>query len=219
MENTEQNKNIVPRLYAIALAWAIFGIVYNLCEGIISTWFGVQEETLTLLGFGIDSFIETISAVGIAHMVLRIRRAPDSPRDRFESLALRITGTCFYALTITLILGSAISSWRGDTPQTTIPGVIISSISLLIMWIMLRAKLYLGHALDSAAMIADANCTRVCIYMSVVLLLSSLLFETTHIGYFDALGAVALAWLSYREGKEAFEKASGKEACCAHHGH
>src|SRR6187401_1523012 len=84
------------KLYSIALALAIFTIVYNLAEGIIATWFGYEDETLTLFGFGVDSFIEMISGIGIAHMVLRIRKDPAANRDNFERTALRVTGFSFY---------------------------------------------------------------------------------------------------------------------------
>src|SRR5688572_17193588 len=91
------------KLYSIALALAIFTIVYNLAEGIIATWFGFEDETLTLFGFGVDSFIEMISGIGIAHLVLRIRKDPAANRDTFERTALRITGTSFYILVAGLI--------------------------------------------------------------------------------------------------------------------
>ena len=84
------------RYYNYALGLSILTIVYNFIEGIVSVYFGVQDETLALLGFGVDSFIEVISAMGIMFMILRIKRAPDSQRARFEVAALRITGTSFY---------------------------------------------------------------------------------------------------------------------------
>ena len=204
-------------LFRAAFAWAVLGVVYNLVEGAVSTWFGMQDETLALFGFGVDSFIEAISAAGIAHMVLRIRSAPDSPRDRFEALALRITGIGFYLLAASLLVGAGLNIWQGRKPETTIPGVVISSISIAVMWIMLRAKLAIGRALHSKAMEADAKCTQVCIYMSFVLLLSSAIYVATGIGIIDGLGAIAIAWFSYQEGTEALAAAAGKEHGCNHH--
>jgi divalent metal cation (Fe/Co/Zn/Cd) transporter len=72
----------------------------------------------------------------------------------------------------------------------------------------------MSEKLDSHAIIADANCTKVCIYMSLVLLVSSLIYELTGFAYADALGAAGLAYFSISEGKEAFEKAKGKECEC-----
>jgi divalent metal cation (Fe/Co/Zn/Cd) transporter len=203
-------------LFRAAMAWAVAGIVYNLVEGAISTWLGAEEETLALFGFGVDSFIEAISAVGIGVMVLRIWRSPESPRGRFESTALRITGWCFHLLAAGLVIGAGINLWQGNAPHTTLPGVVISSISIAVMWVMLVAKLRIGRELGSDAIVADARCTQVCIYMSGVLLASSALFELTGIGYIDSLGALAIAYFSYREGVEALEKAAGNAACCGH---
>lgn len=210
-------------LFRAAMFWAIAGIVYNLVEGIVSVWLGVKEETLSLLGFGVDSFIEAVSAVAIAVMVLRIWRSPATPRSSFESLALTITGWCFHLLAIVLVVGAAFNVWQGKHPQTTIAGVIIAAISIAVMWLMLAAKLRIGRALHSDAMVADAKCTQVCIYMSVVLLISSGLYELSRlyglrgIGYIDSLGALAIAYFSYREGVEALEKASGQHTCCDSH--
>src|SRR5690349_3945325 len=82
-----------------ALWLAVFTILYNFTEGFISIYFGAQDEALTLFGFGMDSFIEVMSGLGIFAMVLRIRQNPHAPRSRFERTALRITGTSFYLLT------------------------------------------------------------------------------------------------------------------------
>src|SRR5215510_10566241 len=85
-----------------ALWLALFTIFYNLAEGLISVFFGLSDETLTLFGFGIDSFIEVLSGIGILAMVLRIRQHPDTPRSQFEKTALRVTGTSFYLLAVGL---------------------------------------------------------------------------------------------------------------------
>jgi hypothetical protein len=205
------------KLYSIALALAVFTIMYNLAEGIIATWFGYEDETLTLFGFGVDSFIELISGVGIMHMVLRIRNNPTVNRDSFERTALRITGTAFYLLVVGLILGAAFVIYTGQKPETTFWGVIISSISILVMLVLIYGKKKIGHQLNSEAILADANCTLVCVYMSVILLVSSGLYELTHLAYIDAAGTLGLAWFSYKEGKECFEKAASDKYCGCDH--
>src|SRR5690349_24729569 len=104
-------------LFRSAMFWAMFGIVYNLVEGVVSVWFGTEQETLSLFGFGVDSFIEAISALAIAVMVLRIWRSPDAPRSRFEATALSVTGWCFYVLALGLVVGAAINVWQGTRPE------------------------------------------------------------------------------------------------------
>jgi divalent metal cation (Fe/Co/Zn/Cd) transporter len=71
-----------------------------------------------------------------------------------------------------------------------------------------------GRALNSQPILSDANCTMVCVYMSLVLLGSSLIYELTGFGFVDSIGALGLIWFSYSEGREAFEKAAGMEYDC-----
>src|SRR5512135_3706146 len=114
------------RYWQYALWLALFTIFYNLIEGLVSIAFGVQDEALTLFGFGVDSFIEVMSGLGILAMVLRIRRNPDTPRSQFERTALRITGTAFYLLAVGLAVTAIYNLVTGHKPSTTLPGLIIS---------------------------------------------------------------------------------------------
>jgi divalent metal cation (Fe/Co/Zn/Cd) transporter len=191
-----------------ALWLAVFTILYNFTEGFISIYLGVQDEALTLFGFGIDSFIEVMSGLGIFAMVLRIRQNPDAPRSRFERTALRITGTSFYLLTAGLGVTALYNVFTGHKPTTTLAGMIISLISIAVMWLLVMAKRKVGTALNSDPILSDANCTMVCVYMSVVLLASSLIYQFTGFGLVDSLGAIGLIYFSVSEGREAFEKAA-----------
>jgi len=202
------------KLWRTALLLAFFTIIYNIAEGLIATWFGYREDTLALFGFGVDSFIETLSGIGITHMIMRIRRQPDTQRDQFETTALQVTGAAFYILVAGLLVSSVINLAKGNSPDSTLPGVIISVISILVMVVLLKGKEKVGKALRSDPLLADANCTRTCIYMSVVLLISSGLYTLTGLSYIDTLGTLGIAWFSFREGKECFEKARTRSLSC-----
>jgi divalent metal cation (Fe/Co/Zn/Cd) transporter len=208
------------RLYKIALGLAVFTIMYNIIEGLISTYFGYEDESLALFGFGADSIIEVISGFGIAHMILRIQQKPGSNRDGFERTALLITGYSFYALVIGLMATGSYNLWTGHKPGTTLWGVIISIISIAVMWGLMYSKTKVGNQLNSDAILADAECTRVCIYMSVVLLVASGIYELTNIAYIDSIGTLGLAYLSFKEGRECFDKAKNNKCCsCGHDQH
>lgn len=200
--------------YNTAFGLALFTIFYNIAEGLISTYLGFEDESLALFGFGSDSFIEVISGLGIAHMILRIKKNPDSKRDNFESTALKITGFAFYLLTFGLVLTSMYNIWTGHRPVETFWGVVISVISIVVMWILVLWKRKVGRQLKSEPILADANCTLVCIYMSIILLLSSGIYELFGIPYVDSIGTLGLAYFAFKEGKECFEKANS-EAYCA----
>jgi divalent metal cation (Fe/Co/Zn/Cd) transporter len=205
----------VNRLYKKAYQLSLFTIFYNLIEGILSMILGYKDETLTLFGFGVDSFIEVMSGIGIAIMLLRIKQNPKSLKSSFEIKALKTTGTAFYLLSAGLGMGIILDLLKHHKPETTFWGIIISLISIAVMvWLMI-AKKKTGKQLNSEPIIADANCTKVCVYMSIVLLLSSLIYELTGFVYADVIGAAGLIYFSVSEGKEAFEKAKGKEdKCC-----
>ena len=93
-------------------------------------------------------------------------------------------------------------------PTTALPGLVISLISIAIMGALVIGKRKIGRALNSAPILADANCSMVCIYMSVVLLASSLIYQITGFGFADSLGALGLIYFSISEGRESFEKAA-----------
>jgi divalent metal cation (Fe/Co/Zn/Cd) transporter len=200
-------------LYKNAYYLSFFTIFYNIAEGLISMILGFKDETLTLFGFGADSFIEVMSGIGIALMILRIKQNPASSKNEFEIKALKITGTAFYILSIGLIVGIIINIINNHKPETTLWGIIISIISIMVMVWLMKAKKGVGIKLDSEPIISDSNCTKVCVYMSIVLLASSLIYELTGFAYADAIGAAGLIYFSISEGKEAFEKAKGKDCC------
>jgi len=208
------------KLYQKAYLLSLFTIFYNLAEGIISMLLGYEDETLTLFGFGVDSFIEVMSGIGIAVMIRRIRQNPASPKSEFEIRALNITGTAFYLLSAGLLAGIILSLVNNHKPETTFWGVVISLVSIIVMVWLMNAKKSTGRKLHSDPIISDANCTKICVYMSVVLLISSLIYEFTGFAYADVIGAAGLIWFSVSEGKEAFEKAKGKSCdCCCEHDH
>ena len=198
--------------YALILSFITIG--YNVIEGIISVAYGLSDDTLVLVGFGVDSFVEVISGMGIAHMILRMRYTKIASHDSFERTALRITGVSFYLLTAGLIAGAIINIWHNKSPETTVVGIIISSISILTMWWIMTAKKRTGEKLGSDAIVADANCTRTCFYLSILLLVSSGIFEIFQIGWIDAAGSLGIAWFAFSEGREAFEKANSEDLLC-----
>ena len=209
--------NTEEKLLQRAFLLSLFTIVYNLAEGIVSMLFGYEDGTLALFGFGVDSFIEVISGIGIAIMILRIKANPRSPKSEFEIKSLEITGSAFYLLSAGLLVGIISSLITDHKPETTFWGIIISLVSIVTMVWLMQAKKDTGIKLHSDPIITDANCTKICVYMSLVLLVSSLIFEFTGFAYADVIGSAGLIYFSISEGKEAFEKAKGKSCSCCDH--
>jgi divalent metal cation (Fe/Co/Zn/Cd) transporter len=147
-------------------------------------------------------------------MLRRIAQHGDEVRDQFERRALHITGTAFYLLATGLVITAIMNLLTGHSPVTTIWGVVIASISIVSMWLLVHYKIKVGIALNSDAILSDAKCSRACLHFSLVLLAASLLYELTGIGYLDSIGAIGIAALAMREGREAFMLARG-QGCCS----
>ncbi len=201
-------------LYKWANVLALITIFYNIAEGLVSVYFGFEDRTVSLFGFGLDSFVEVISGIGIWHMVGRLRTNSTEKPDRFEERALKITGASFYLLTVGLLATAVSNLISGRAPETTLWGIIVSLISIFSMTTLVRAKTKVGRRLNSSAILADAGCTRACLYLSFVLLAASAGYELTGIGGLDSAGAILIAWFSFREGREAFGKAKGAACRC-----
>jgi len=213
MMHKPESPNNKKKLYKYAFLLTYITIFYNIIEGTVSVAFGLEDETLSLLGFGIDSFVEVISGIGILHMLIRIKNNSGETRDSFEKTALKITGTAFYLLTAGLVVTAVYNIIIAHKPETTFWGIVISIISILTMILLIKYKLKVGHSLNSKAIIADANCTKTCLYLSVVLLISSVGYEITGIGGIDSIGAAGIAWFAFKEGKESFEKSTSGNLC------
>ncbi len=144
-------------------------------------------------------------------MARRMKQNGSEDRDRFENTALKITGSSFYVLILGLIVTSLLNIYKGYKPSTTFWGVIISCFSIMAMWLLIHYKTKVGRRFNSRALLADAACSRTCLYLSLVLLVASVGYELTGVGLVDSLGALGIAVFSFREGREAFEKAKGKK--------
>jgi len=118
----------------IRATWlAYLTVFYNLAEGLVSVYFGWSDESLSLFGFGVDSFIESLSASGIIVMLNRIRNNEDSSRPRFERVALRITAVSFWVLGVGLLYGIVYNIMHKEEPVTTVHGIVIALLSIIFM--------------------------------------------------------------------------------------
>jgi divalent metal cation (Fe/Co/Zn/Cd) transporter len=138
-----------------------FTIAWNTFEGLVALVTGIIAGSISLMGFGIDSFIEVTSG-----SVLLWRMSVDSDanrRERNEKWALRIVGACFLLLAAYVVYDSILDLWSKRAPEHSIEGIVLACVSLVVMPVLSRAKRNVGRALGSAAMHADAKQTEFCI--------------------------------------------------------
>jgi len=190
------------RRRALLLAWIT--VAYNLVEGGVSIAFGVGDDSVALWGFGLDSLVEVASALVVLWR-LRDLQARATERERRATLAI---GGLFLLLAAIVTWGSITQLYQRHHPSTTLPGLIISVLSLSFMVFLWRSKLRVARALDSSALASDAACSLACIQLSAVLFAGSLLFwAMPSLGWVDAVAGIGLALLIAREGLEGIRAA------------
>lgn len=187
-------------LVARARWLARFTIAYNVVEGVVSMAFGAGGESLALFGFGVDSFIEVASA---AMVLWRLRAEFDGTAVAAgrERLAGMWVSGLLIALGLGTIAGSVLQLARHGHPDTTLPGVVISVLSLSFMFWLWRSKRAVAIALDSRTLRQDAACSLGCIQLSLTLLAGSLLYWLSPaLWWADSTAAIVIAALILREG-------------------
>jgi divalent metal cation (Fe/Co/Zn/Cd) transporter len=189
------------RLEYLSIAW-------NTLEGSIAVAAGVVAGSISLIGFGIDSFIEVASS---ATLFWRMSVDGDvKRRERNEKLSLRVVGGCFIALAVYVAYESVSGLIRKTAPEHSIPGIVLACVSLIAMPILSRAKKRIGNALSSPAMKADAKQADFCMYLSAILLAGLLLNAALGLWWADAIAALIMVPMIAKEGIDGMRA----RACC-----
>lgn len=175
-----------------------FTIGWNVLEGLVAVIAGVAAGSISLVGFGIDSFIEVTSGSVLLWRMMVDRDA--HRRERNERRALRLVGICFLLLAVYIAYESVTDlSWK-RAPEHSLPGIILACVSLVVMPLLSRAKRKVGRALGSAAMHADAKQTEFCTYLSAILLAGLVLNALFGLWWADPAAALVMVPIIAKEG-------------------
>jgi divalent metal cation (Fe/Co/Zn/Cd) transporter len=189
-----------------------FTIAWNCLEGLIAVIAGTVAGSISLVGFGIDSFIEVTSGT-----TLLWRMTVDTDvesRERNERLSLRIVGVCFFFLAVYVAYESCSDLIARKAPEHSIPGIILACISLVVMPILSRAKKKVGYELGSVAMNADARQTDFCAYLSAILLGGLLLNAALGWWWADPAAALLMVPIIAKEGLEGIRGKACRDPGC-----
>ncbi len=197
----EQRDRVRLEGRARLLAWAT--IIWNVIEAVVAIGSGIVAGSLALVGFGIDSSIEVFTAV----VVLWRLRGADEER---EQRALRLIALSFFALGAYVAVQAVRDLLVDNNPDTSPVGIGLAIASLAVMPVLAAAKKRTGLALGNRTVIADAAETRLCAYLSVILLTGLVLDAAAGWWWADPIAALGIAVLAVREGHEAWEG----EDCC-----
>jgi divalent metal cation (Fe/Co/Zn/Cd) transporter len=188
-----------------------FTIAWNALEGLVALVAGAIAGSISLVGFGIDSFIEVTSG-----SVLLWRMSVDADvhsRDRNEKRALQVVGVCFLGLAAYIGFESARDLLSKRPPEHSVPGIVLACVSLIVMPLLSRAKRRVGHALGSAAMHADAKQTEFCTYLSAILLAGLLLNAFFSWWWADPAAALIMVPIIVKEGIEGLQGKACADGC------
>ena len=202
------------------LAWGVWlevlTIAWNAIEALVAIGAGIASGSVALVGFGLDSIIESISGVALyRRLVFELQGASEAESESSERRALWFVGISFYLIAAYVTYDAVTSLVRRSAPEASLPGIILAALSLVVMPLLAWAKRRTGKALGSRALIADAAETFVCAYLSFALLLGLGLNAVLGWWWADPIAALLMLPLIVREGKEAIESARGEGH---HHG-
>lgn len=199
-------------------------IAYNVVEAIVALMSGAAASSVALIGFGLDSVIEVLSAGAVAWQFTR--RDP----ERWEKPTLRFIAFAFFALACWVAVGAVLTIagvWA--PPELSAPGLVITALSVVIMPFLSLWERRTGRELGSASAIADSAQTLICTYLSAAVLLGLVANAIFGWWWADAVAALVIAVFAVREGIEAWrgdacatsvgmllESDDAEEECCEH---
>jgi divalent metal cation (Fe/Co/Zn/Cd) transporter len=185
-----------------------FTIGWNSLEGIVAVVAGLFAGSISLIGFGVDSFIEVTS--GAALLWRMSAEMDEARRERIERITLRIVGACFLALAAYVSYEAVSNLLEKSAPEHSLPGIILACVSLIVMPVLSRAKRRVAANLKSAAMKADARQTEFCTYLSAILLAGLLLNSAFDLWWADPVAALIMVPIIAKEGIEGLRG----DTCC-----
>ncbi|AKK03585.1 cation transporter [Corynebacterium epidermidicanis] len=205
----------IRRLTRTALVLAIFTICYNLVEGVLSVWSGRGAGLEVMVGFGLDSFIESLVAILVALRLRgRLSGEPEGVGEDKERITLRLVAVSFVLLAGYLIVEGILGLRSGEVAQRSWLGIAVLVASLVVMPLLWWQKNRVGKALGDQLILSDAAETKICLMMTASALIGIVLLEATGWGGFDALASFVIAGFALAEAKEAWEGELEEDCDC-----
>ena len=187
------------RLYPVAFVLLALTLLYNASEGVIAIVSGIHADSIVLLSFGADSFIEVAAATAV---LWRLSYRDEEAGERAEAKAFRFIGVTFLVLAAMVVVQSAVAISTGEGASESVTGLVLLCASLALMPILALAKLRTAAKQDLPALAAEAKETLACSYLSLTALVG--LAGTTLLGawWIDAVAALCMVPWLFKEGLE-----------------
>ncbi len=199
---TAERRDVLRRRIRIVVA---ITIAWNVIEAVVALIAGRAASSAALIGFGLDSIVEVLSAAAVAWQFA----APD-PEKR-ERVALRVIAVSFFGLAAYVTVDALLSLTGLREPEHSMVGIVLAALSLIVMPFLSWFERRTGRELGSASAVADSKQTLICTYLSAALLAGLLLNSLFGWAWADSVAALVIAGFAVREGIEAWRG----DACCA----
>ncbi|KAF0473032.1 Co/Zn/Cd cation transporter-like protein [Gigaspora margarita] len=195
------------KLIQIAIFLSIISILWKLAEGTVSVFFGTEYESISLIFFGINSFVEVTSSFMVLWRFFLIKESDFRKEDSVDNLisvekkTTTVIGTLFIILSIGTFSDAIITLAKNRKPDTGLAGLLISSISIFFLALLWFSKFLIAKLLNSSTMMSDAKCTLTCIQVTLVVFFGSLIYSVWSNGWWlDSASALILSLFFVKEG-------------------
>jgi divalent metal cation (Fe/Co/Zn/Cd) transporter len=177
---------------------------YNVVEGAVAISAGLLAGLVSLVGFGVDSGIESAASF-LVGLRLAARLRSGQANERRERLTLKAVAATFFILAAYVTIEGVRALAGGEAPERSTVGLVLLALSIVVMPILARAKRRVGKRLDDPLILADAVETKICVLLSVSTLTGIGLFTLTGAAWLDPVAGFVIAAFALKEGKEAWE--------------
>ncbi len=195
----------MEKLYKKGLILEYFTVGYNIIEAIVSIWFGKIANSIALIGFGLDSIVESFSGIILIWRLSKHKKVSKIEEEKTEKKAVFLVGITFFILGCYVLIESIKKLITGDIPEQSLPGIIIAFASIIVMPILAWQKYIVGKQINSKALISDSKETIACSFLSFALILGlggNFLFGLWQL---DPMVGIFVSIFLFNEGKEIFE--------------
>jgi divalent metal cation (Fe/Co/Zn/Cd) transporter len=192
------------RLTRRGLRLAQLTVVYNVAEGAVAITAGLMAGLVSLVGFGVDSGIESMAAVLVGLRLAARLRDGEADEDK-ERRALKAVAVTFFVLAAYVVVEGVRGLAGGEEPDRSTVGLVLLAASVVVMPLLALAKRRVGQALGDQLILADAAETKVCVLLSVSTLIGLGLYAVTGLAWLDPVAGFVIAAFAVKEGREAWE--------------
>ncbi len=199
-------------LHKKALSLSYFTVGYNVLEGIVSIIAGSLVGSIALVGFGLDSFVESLSG---SVMIWRFRKhgkMTEEEEERVEAKAIRLIAYTFFILGSYILYESVKKLCFHEIPYPSLLGIIIAIVSMIVMPVLFYIKYRTGKSINSKSLMADSKQTLACAFLSVALLIGLGINYLYGLWWADPIVGVIIVIFLIKEGYTALKE--GKVCSC-----